>query len=73
MKVLKILGVFIGIAFLVSGSAYGAIINVPGDYATIQEAIDAAVNGDTVLVAPGIYPRAGHLETECDAQGFRCR
>ena len=32
-----------------------ATLNVPGQYATIQGAIDASVNGDTVLVDPGIY------------------
>jgi hypothetical protein len=33
----------------------GTIIRVPADITTIQQAIDAASAGDTVLVAPGIY------------------
>jgi hypothetical protein len=32
-----------------------SILNVPGNYPTIQSAINAAVNGDTILVAPGTY------------------
>ena len=35
--------------------ALGATINVPADHTTIQAAIDAAVDGDTVLVADGTY------------------
>ncbi len=35
--------------------ASAVIINIPDDYPTIQEGIDAAQNGDTVLVAPGEY------------------
>jgi serine protease len=30
-------------------------ISVPRDYKTIQQAVDAAVNGDTILVAAGAY------------------
>ena len=31
------------------------IINIPDDYLTIQEGIDASTDGDTVLVQPGTY------------------
>jgi predicted outer membrane repeat protein len=34
---------------------FGHIINIPADYSTIQEGIDAAVDGDTVLVQPDLY------------------
>ncbi len=32
-----------------------ATINIPADYSTIQGAIDAAVDGDLILAAPGAY------------------
>ena len=41
-----------------SQSAQATVINVPGDQPTIQAGIDEAVDGDTVLVGPGIYPEA---------------
>jgi len=36
------------------------IRHVPDDYSTIQTAIAASINGDTVLVAPGTYTGSGN-------------
>lgn len=47
----------LAVAALTAGSAEAATWNVPGDFATIQAAIDDAsvVNGDTINVAAGVY------------------
>ena len=58
----------------VSASARAAIINVPGDFARIQDAIadPGTVNGDEIIVAPGVYPEAPHLACSKPV-GLRCR
>lgn len=48
-----LLGAFFCMIFL--GLSQAATIHVPDDYAKIQDAIDASVNGDVIIVRPGTY------------------
>jgi hypothetical protein len=43
-------------ALLFATPALAVTWNVPGDFPTIQQAINASSSGDVVLVAPGVYP-----------------
>src|SRR5215510_1198444 len=38
-----------------ASSAGAGVIGVPGDFPTIQSAINAALDGDIVVVSPGTY------------------
>ena len=45
----------IAVLLFFARAAIPGTLHVPGQYSTIQQAIDAAVNGDLILVAPGTY------------------
>lgn len=51
----RIIGNIVLIIFSAYSFSDATIINVPGDYTTIQQGIDVSFDGDTVLVQPGIY------------------
>ena len=53
------------------GYSFGEIIVVPTDYPTIQGAIDASSNGDTILIEPGTYYESGiNISKSIDVVGL---
>ncbi|MGE9268157.1 MAG: right-handed parallel beta-helix repeat-containing protein [Verrucomicrobiales bacterium] len=52
-------------------SAYGRIIQVPADYDTIQQAIEAAKANDRIRLAPGEYEEALVLSKSVELEGTK--
>jgi nitrous oxidase accessory protein NosD len=53
--IIPFLSLAVLLMLLVPAAAVPATIHVPGDHPTIQQAISAAADGDSVLVGPGTY------------------
>ena len=66
MKICRESGVAFTLILLLvfAGHAFGATIRVPGDYPTIQAAIDAASFADRVLVSDGTYTGEGNRDID---------
>ena len=56
-----------------AGTAFSATINVPADYPTIQAAVDVAVDGDEIVVAPGTYTGVGFAVADLEGRSIILR
>ena len=52
---------------------HGYTVNVPDEFDTIQQAIDAVSDGDTVIVGPGIYEGEGNYDIDFKGKAITVR
>jgi hypothetical protein len=66
-----VLVVSLGLVTAAPVLAGGTTIYVPGDYPTIQGAINASSDGDTIMVAPGLYKENVVINRSLTLKGAR--
>jgi len=70
---MRIVATLIMLLFCPAMALTAAEIHVPADHYTIQAGIDAAVNGDTVIVADGNWTGAGNVDLTFDGKAITVR
>jgi len=63
MNLLRLL-LLLGLILFPSINTFATIKHVPSEYPTIQDGIDASVDGDTILVADGTYTGDGNRDID---------
>ncbi|MEZ4649459.1 MAG: right-handed parallel beta-helix repeat-containing protein [Candidatus Eisenbacteria bacterium] len=58
---------------LLGSQGLAATLHVPSEYATIQDAVEAAASGDEILLAPGRYAGDGNTYIEVDGLSLSIR
>jgi len=59
----------VGLFFVLVALAWGATLQVPQDYPTIQAAIDAALPGDEIVISPGTYEGGLFIDKDLTLRG----
>ena len=63
----------LAVVMMLVGVIEAATLHVPGGYGTIQAAIDDACDGDTVIIAPGVYTGDGNRDIEFRGKAITVR
>src|SRR4030042_1791936 len=70
-SILFALALVVSLALVTATPVLADVIDVPGDYPTINAGINAASDGDTIMVAAGLYKENVNINKSLTLKGFQ--